>query len=245
MSTTSAAPAARGAARPSRHARIAGLALAGVVLAASASACSRGESRTLDADGVRRAILTETDFPERDGWTSTGLSSESTNAPVAPTALTQAKGMPAGCRRAFDAWTKADPQRKAGINNNFTKFTADELDNAVIVQLAVRSFEHPPTTLTRLREVVQACHGTMTLTPAKGPANTVTIESNPVGMADADGLRLTMSLDGKQTTLVAAVAQRGQNLAQVVGLGAADRNVPALVQRVLEAQVKKLEDTAG
>lgn len=223
------------------------------------ASCSRGEPATLDADGVQRAILTETDFPERDGWTSTGISSESATAPVSPTALTGATGMPEPCRRAFAAWTDADRQRKAGVNNNFTKFDVDDLHNAVMVQLAVRSFEQAPAARERLREVARACTGTMTLTAAPtaqpsgtaatpatpAPANKVTIEPNPVSTSDADGLRIVMALDGQPTMLVTVVAQRGRNLAQVVGLGRADRDIPGLVQRVLDAQVKKLEETVG
>lgn len=237
-----------------------GLAVACLFALAGAAGCSSGEPAPLDADGVQRAVLTETDFPDRDGWTSTGISSESAAAPVAPTSLTGAEGMPAPCRRAFAAWTDADRQRKAGVNNNFTKFDVDDLHNAIMVQIAVRSFEEPPAARQRLREVTQACTGTMTLmavpptrpggTSATGgtaatPANKVTIEPNPVSTPDADGLRIVMTLENQPTMLVTAIAQRGRNLAQVVGLGRADRDIPGLVQRVLDAQVSKLEAAAG
>lgn len=240
-------------------------AAAGVVTFAAVAGCSQGQVTTLDAGGVQRAILTENDFPDRDGWTSTGISTESPAAvPVAPTALTGAEGMSRPCRQAFTAWTEADRRRKAGVNNNFTKFDADDLGNAVIVQLAVRSYDEPPAARERLRDVAQACSGTMTLTPAPrpaptgdtagsataprapgAPANKVTIEPNPVTTPDADGLRITMPLDGRPAMLVTLVAQRGHNLAQVVALGPADRDIPALAQRVLDAQAEKLAQATG
>lgn len=227
------------------------------ILTLGTAACSSGGYTTLDSDGVQRAIVNEEDFPEQDGWTSTGISSESTSAPDAQNTLGTTKGMPESCRRAFAAWTDADQQRKAGVNNNFTKFAKsanDDLENTLVVQLAVRSFEEPPTALAQLREVANACAGTMTLpqptstnptTATTGTTgNKVTIVRRPVSTADADGLQISMDVNGSPTVLVTLIAQRGQNLAQVVGLGAADRGVPELAQRVLDVQVKKLEETA-
>ncbi len=237
-------PAVRGAAPGSPVGTPLAALVAAVLTVGALGGCAAGGYRTLDRDGVTRAIVTEGDFPDRDGWTSTGISSESSPEPAAQTALTTATGMPQPCRDAFAAWADTDRERKAGVNNNFTKFSLDDLKDAVMVQLAVRSFDHPPGSRAGLREVVSACSGTMTL-KQRGVTNDVTIEPNPLSTSDAEGLRITMDLDGQSTVLVTAVAERGQNLAQVVGIGRADRDVPDLVQRVLDVQVKKLEETAS
>lgn len=226
-----------------------GLAAGRVVVAVLAvgtalTACSQQGYTTLDADGVAQAILTEHDYPNRDGWTSTGVSTETEAAEGTSKELASATGMPPACRDAFTAWTNADPDRKAGVNNNFTKFSPDNLHDAIMVQLAVRSFDQPPTALEQLRTVVGACTGTMTLT--SGPTSHAVEFSDP-GMSGADvaGLRITLTFDKQSSEIVTAVAQRGNNLAQVVGIAQTGRDVNDVVQQVLDAQVTKLEDVAG
>ncbi|MBK7720786.1 MAG: hypothetical protein IPI32_00805 [Austwickia sp.] len=243
MSTTSRPHDQGGPGHTPRSLRASRVVAAVAVLALVGSGCSRDPMGPLDEAGVRRAILTEQDFPDKDGWTSTGVSSESANAPGTAAELSSATGMPAPCRRAFAAWTDADRQRMAGVNNNFTKFSAQDLTDALMVQLAVRSFAQPPTSLPRLREVVTACRGTFTLTPPGGTAHRITIEDSPAGTSDAAGLRITMPVDGRATALVTLVAQRGNNLVQVVGVGRVEREVSEVAQRVLDAQVRKLLET--
>lgn len=211
-----------------------------IALTASAvlglSACGGGAA-PMTQEQSRDALLTDAEFP-LDGFTAGEISEGTSDDTSESLSLEEIVGDDQLSKECSDAWQKLDTLEADFTAKSSVDFTSDGAPDPLFgepptVSLIVASLEDGDSPLDAFDALNAAC-------------DDFTIEESGMSMTlgfsdvegDAQGTKMTMTLEDQRIDLTMAGRQSGDNYTLVTGAGVADADL----MKVLDAQEEKVAD---